>query len=259
LVVTDGKEPSIPSPGKDSTAADTVAITIVSNSAPVANAGSDLTRDENTRVTLDGSLSFDPDRADTISYLWQQTSGPAVTLDDPSSATPSFQAPFVDAGGATLTFQLVVRDNDPVNPLSSAPNAVDVHVLNTDDPPNCSLGQASPSRLWPPNRQLVPVQIVGITDDQTAASQLTIRVVAVTEDEPLSSPGGDAVIASGATVDSVLLRAVRDMPGNGRVYRVVFTASDGVEACTGSVVVEVPKDRNGTAIDDGQNYNALQP
>jgi hypothetical protein len=41
---------------------------------------------------LDGSESFDPD-GDPITYSWQQVSGPAVELDDHTSATPSFTMP----------------------------------------------------------------------------------------------------------------------------------------------------------------------
>jgi hypothetical protein len=61
--------------------------------------------------------------------------------------------------------------------------------------------------------------------------------------------------------DKVLLRAERSGTGNGRVYRVRFTADDSHGgSCTGAVTVCVPHDRRpGTCIDDGQQYNATQP
>lgn len=57
-------------------------------------------------VSLDGSLSFDPD-GDPFTYAWTQSAGPAVTLSDFASASPTFAAP---AGPATLTFELRVTD-----------------------------------------------------------------------------------------------------------------------------------------------------
>lgn len=54
------------------------------------------------------------------------------------------------------------------------------------------------------------------------------------------------------------LRAKREGRGNGRVYHVSFTASDGVESCTGTVQVGVPnsRGRNGEAVDDGALFDS---
>jgi hypothetical protein len=80
------------------------------NIPPVADAGPDQTVNEGASVVLDGSNSSDPD--DTIvSYLWTQTAGTSVTLYSPTSPTPSFNAPLVDAGGEALTFRLTVTDS----------------------------------------------------------------------------------------------------------------------------------------------------
>jgi hypothetical protein len=86
---------------------DSVTITVdPPNNAPTADAGPDQTVASNAGVSLDGTGSTDPD-ADTLSYAWSQSSGPAVTLSGPLTATPSFTAP---TGPATLTFQLEVCD-----------------------------------------------------------------------------------------------------------------------------------------------------
>jgi len=95
----------------DGTYADarTVAVLVV-NRSPVADAGSSQTVDEGAVVTLDGFASNDAD-GDVLAYLWVQTSGPSVTLSDPSCAQPTFTAPQVDST-TSLTFELTVTDGD---------------------------------------------------------------------------------------------------------------------------------------------------
>jgi hypothetical protein len=81
------------------------------NQPPVADAGPDQIVDESTLVSLDGTASFDPDG--TIeSYLWTQTSGTPVVLDNAASATPSFAAPGVGSEGDSLVFELTVTSDD---------------------------------------------------------------------------------------------------------------------------------------------------
>jgi len=57
------------------------------------------------------------------------------------------------------------------------------------------------------------------------------------------------------------LRAERSNKGNGRVYTVWFTATDGRgESCDGSVQVCVPrKNHHGDCTDDGQKYDSFGP
>jgi len=70
---------------------------------PIANAGPDQTVPERTQATLHGSA---PDLiAETVTVHWTQTDGPAVTLSDATSLTPTFTAPDVPAD-TQLTFQL---------------------------------------------------------------------------------------------------------------------------------------------------------
>jgi subtilisin family serine protease len=77
------------------------------NIPPTAYAGADQTVSAGTTVTLDGSLSTDPDDG-VASYLWTQTSGTPVPLSNPAAMKPTFVAP--SASGAVLTFLLTVAD-----------------------------------------------------------------------------------------------------------------------------------------------------
>ncbi len=65
---------------------------------------------EGDPVTLDGTGSSDSDGSITA-YQWAQTAGSNVTLSDPASATPTFTAPSLGAGGGSLTFNLTVTDD----------------------------------------------------------------------------------------------------------------------------------------------------
>ncbi|MEP1471175.1 MAG: S8 family serine peptidase [Halieaceae bacterium] len=81
-----------------------------SNQAPLANAGEAQTASAQAQVILDGTASNDSDGTIT-SWLWQQSSGPAVVLAGSDSPQASFAAPDLTQG-AGLTFTLTVTDND---------------------------------------------------------------------------------------------------------------------------------------------------
>ena len=88
----------------------TVAVTVLDNEAPVANAGADQSVYEGTTASLDGSASSDRETSN-LDYSWQQidSSGYLVNLNNATSAQPSFTAPNVDAD-IELSFQLTVTD-----------------------------------------------------------------------------------------------------------------------------------------------------
>lgn len=77
------------------------------NLPPVANAGLDLAVLPGSMVNLDGFYSTDSDNG-IASYAWTQTGGTTVTLSDPTTADPIFQAPSTPG---VLTFRLIVTDN----------------------------------------------------------------------------------------------------------------------------------------------------
>ncbi len=112
------------------------------NHAPLADAGPLQSVPESTPVGLSG-LGFDQDTEEQplLTYAWVQTAGPAVTLTGASTATPSFTAPLVTAGGdpaakVTLRFKLTVTD--PNNASASAETCVSV--TNVDHAPIANAG-----------------------------------------------------------------------------------------------------------------------
>gem|GEM_PF-2760574 len=77
---------------------------------PVADAGGDQTVLPGAEVFLDGSMSVSQDDG-TLSYLWYQTAGPAVTLAGDQAAMATFTAPNVTEDD-TLSFALKVTDTN---------------------------------------------------------------------------------------------------------------------------------------------------
>jgi VCBS repeat-containing protein len=106
-------------------------IPLRTNFGPTANAGADQAVDEGAAVRLDGSASSDPD-LNALNFAWTQVSGPAVTLANPSSATPTFTAPPVSSGSTTLVFRLIVHDRSAP---PSAPDDVAVRVNAINEAP----------------------------------------------------------------------------------------------------------------------------
>lgn len=98
------------------------------NTAPIADAGSDHAATQGDTVTLDGSNSSDNESA--ITYQWTQTTGPTVTLLNDTTEIASFVAPNVTEA-TTLDFTLTVTDtgglsaDDTVTITVAPPNIPD--------------------------------------------------------------------------------------------------------------------------------------
>jgi uncharacterized repeat protein (TIGR01451 family) len=161
------------------------------------------------------------------------------------------------AGGSiTNTAGVAAAQSDPV-PGNN--HATAVTALNHN--PVCTAVAASPINLWPPNHKLVPVVLSGATDADGDA--LTWAVTGVTQDEPTNGLGDgdtaiDAVLGSGP---NLLVRAERSGTGDGRVYRIATTVTDGHGgSCTAVAVVGVPHDQSparSVPVDSGGVFNSL--
>jgi uncharacterized repeat protein (TIGR01451 family) len=114
----------------------------------------------------------------------------------------------------------------------------------TNHPPECGVALATQVELWPPNHKFVTVSIAGVTDPD--GDSLTTNIVGISQDEPLRGHGDGNTCPDGKGVgtSSASVRAERSGTGDGRVYHVSFTASDGKGGqCAGSVRICVPHDQ----------------
>ena len=109
------------------------------NNPPTANAGDDQNVDEDTLVNLDGSLSSDSDGV-IATYAWTQTAGTIVALNGADTDTPSFIAPSVGPGGETLTFSLIVTDDDGDDSLTDTVDILVADVPVPNNPPTANAG-----------------------------------------------------------------------------------------------------------------------
>ncbi len=250
LRVADGFPFDVPAPGYSfDNVTDRVLVEVTNvNNPPQAAAGADQTVGETGIVTLDASGSTDPD-GDMLTYSWTQVSGPAVTL-----AGTTFTVPFVPAGGADLEFELTVSDGYG----GTASDRMTVHAQNVNDPPLASAAQPTKAVLWPANHGLTLVGITGVTDPEANA---TITITGVTQDEPTNGLGdGDTPVDATINPDgTVLLRGERSGAGDGRVYRIAFTATDMEGSASGVVSVTVPKGKKtDVAVDSGEAFDSTR-
>jgi len=114
-----------------------------------------------------------------------------------------------------------------------------------NQPPDCSGVTANPRSLRLANHHFRTVTLAGASDPDGDA--ITIAIDGVTQDEPV---GRRPDARAGGSADEVKLRAQRDPRGDGRVYRIAFTASDGAGGeCSGEATVEVRRKKNQPAVD----------
>ncbi|MFH0728120.1 MAG: PKD domain-containing protein, partial [Pseudomonadota bacterium] len=194
LIVNDGTVNSAP---------DTVSIS-TTNSAPVANAGSNQNVTAGTTISLNGGASFDAD-SDPLTFNWSLISLPAgstAVLSDATISNPTFDA---DLAG-TYVAQLIVND-DFVN---SAPNTTTITAAPV--PPTSVTLTPSPAQV-PTQSTLVmtvtldhPAQTGGQVIDLAATNALVTVPASVTVPQGALSTTFDVV--SGLTTGDVEVSAM---------------------------------------------------
>ena len=170
------------------------------------------------------------------------------------------------ASGASSTFDITVTAGSAgsslVNAVSITGDQFDPNTANNsftlttelNHNPICTAVNGGPD-LWPPNHKMRLVTLTGATDPD--GDVVTLTATHVTQDEPLNgaADGNTAVDATpGPASNQVNLRAERAGTGDGRVYRISFTGSDGRGGtCAGTAIVGVPHDqgKGSTPVDSG--------
>jgi Mg-chelatase subunit ChlD len=181
-------------------------------------------------------------------------------------AVPMAGSATTNAGGlASFSFT-----NTPPNPGSDTITASDgpllatAKVLFVNTPPSCGTVKLGTTALWPPNHKLVSITASGATDGDIGDSA-TLVIDAVTQDEAINGLGDgdtapDAVLSTPLS-NKVSLRAERSGGGDGRVYRVHYTATDTHGAtCSGEATVGVPHDHHSAPVDSAPpSFDSLIP
>jgi len=230
------------------------------NDPPVLDPVSDQTVNEGQLLTF--TLTATDLEGDTLTF--SSPNLPAGATLDSLTGAFSWTPNFAQAGTYSVTFTV----SDP----SGVPDSKTITVTVVDVPqqtnrdPDCSLARPSIGEIWPPNhKQTVVIEILGVTDPD--GDPVSITVTKVLQDEPTNTLGdGDTwVDGGGIGTARAWVRAERSgtprVPGNGRVYQIFFTATDGKGGtCSSSVKVGVPHDQDHKpAIDDGVRYDSTAP
>jgi hypothetical protein len=169
------------------------------------------------------------------------------------SASKSFVVAIANGAPSSIANTATVTGERPDS--NSANNSASA-TLTVNHNPVCTSLTAGP-QLWPPNHKLHTVTVSGATDPD--GNPLTYTITSVTQDEPLNGLGdGDTSPDAfpGPSPGQALIRAERSGTGDGRVYALNVTVSDGLGgSCTGTATVSVPHDQSGRpAVDSGQAY-----
>jgi hypothetical protein len=151
--------------------------------------------------------------------------------------------PMYDSGGCRETL-----DRDLIRiPIEFSGAAAPEHA------PVCTGVTVTPGTIAPPNHRLVPVSLSGASDPD--GDPVTITITGVTQDEPTN---GTADAVPGSRAGELSVRAERDGGGDGRVYRIAFTVSDGRGGtCSGTRTVEVPHGGGGAVDSAPPSYASL--
>ena len=183
-----------------------------------------------------------------------EANGSTITVQARASDTEAGLAgeAFVPVSNGT-TFTLVGRYIEVRATLNAAgdgtsPVLSDLQIETSNRPPDCSGVTAGPN-LWPPNHKFNLVSLDGASDPD--GDPTTITITGVTQDEPVNEKGDGNTApdaSAGPSSHQVSLRAERSGRGDGRVYRIAFTVSDGRGGlCDGTTTVGVSHDQGGQA------------
>jgi uncharacterized repeat protein (TIGR01451 family) len=169
-----------------------------------------------------------------------------------SGASAGFDITVTAGSAGTSLTDTASISGDQSDPDSTNNTSTVVTELNHN--PICTSVTGGPN-LWPPNHKMRLISLTGATDPD--GDPVSLTVTGVTQDEALNGLGDgdtspDATL--GPASNQVNLRAERSGTGDGRVYRISFTGSDGRGGtCADTAIVGVPHDqgKGSVPIDSG--------
>jgi hypothetical protein len=164
----------------------------------------------------------------------------AIDLGDPDVAV-SNDAPLLFPLGTTMVIWMATDAAE-----NTAVAVQRVTVVDTAAPQITSIG-ASPNQLWPPNHQMVDVEVTVHATDLGDAAPVA-RILGVTSSEPINGLGdGDTApdwVITGAL--TLKLRAERSAKGTGRIYTITVACTDAAGNHSAmTVTVSVPRNHRG--------------
>ena len=228
---------------------------------PVGGNGSDYVStiaasSDGARFFFSTAEKLTPDDANPNPDIYQRFAGETTLISKgptgaPAGFTDSDRRFDLEDEGRHFYFtargQLVPEDTD---------NTTDLYVSVANGAPDCDAVRAYQDTLLPANKRFRMVVLRGGSDPD--GDPVTLEVTGVTQDEPVEH-GPDARLTRQAS--AVRIRAERDSAGDGRVYRVAFSATDGNGGeCVGVAPVTVPRHRHRPAVDSAPpSYDSLAP
>jgi DNA-binding beta-propeller fold protein YncE len=208
-------------------------------------------------LDLDDYISFNPAGNWFNDVIWSHSQVPdgwSVSIDENHVATIS--SPANETNDVPLTFSANLS-------WGGEGCGVDDEAVFIANHPPMMCPNVSPQCLRQNNKKMVDVPLTDFVCDPDGDA-VTVRIISITSDEPTADKIGDkdAPDASGIGTDTASLRQERDAHGDGRVYLVTFTASDGRGGeRTLTLPFAVPHDQSGggcNGVDSGQDYDATQ-
>jgi hypothetical protein len=228
----------------------TIDVECLTSEPPTAVDDSDEVNEDSSVITDVLANDTDPDGDTlTITAITNPSNGSIVNNEDGTitySPNPNYH------GSDSYTY--TISDGK-----FESTATVTITVKSVNDAPVCSTATAT-SYVWPPNHKMVPINAAMSATDVDGETP-TISITSIKQDEPTNGLG-DGDVSPDATLSPAQVRAERSGTGDGRVYVVILTATDGSGgSCNGTVQVIVPHSMKKpiTAVNSGATYDSLEP
>ncbi len=204
------------------------------NEDPVVDAGEAFDANERTDVVITGDASDDD--GFIVSWDWQQTAGPDVTIANIGAPATSFRAPDVDEP-TELTFSLTVADDEG----GTATDQLVVTILDANDPP-----------------------LVNANDDQTVNENTEVQLLgdAVDVDGGIASTlwtqinGPSVILTQTGSASATFIAPPVDVETT-LTLRLTATDTDGASSFDDTVILVLPFDQ-GPSTYAGDDFTAFE-